>query len=150
MNALCPLFAFHGCKSLSPLPANTPYRTIKDSPSLFSAGPKTTSWRTGRRPWPLPSALNSLHMYSRLSQALCHPALQFWGRAPEVQKILEKSSRQTCQVSSMGEHTERHVGPLLKCIICDSTSLLSSGSHIRLWAWRGGGKLQLPVSFMEV
>ena len=87
-----PMVTSHQC----PLPGNTPSRAIKDFPPQSFGGHRRLLRESEENMVFAQPALSILHTCSRWYELLCHRTLQFWVRAPDIQRILEKSDQQTC------------------------------------------------------
>lgn len=106
-----PSFVLHSHKSLKPSPQEHCFQSHQRvSPSILP-GSERASQRTRREPWPLPTSQHSVfYVMFKVVPAPLPPGPAVLGRAPDLQKILEKSDQQTCAM-----HLGRcEAGPVLQ------------------------------------
>ena len=92
-----PSFVLHSHKSLKPSPQEHCFQSHQRlSPSVLPGHGELLREPEENRGLCLPPSTQYFMSCSRWNQLLCHMALQFWVRAPDLQKVLEKSDQQAC------------------------------------------------------
>ena len=92
-----PSFVLRSHKLLKPSPREYCFQSHQRfSPQSFWGHRELLREPEENRGLCLPPSTQYFMSCSRWYQLLCHLAPQFWVRAPDLQKILEKSGQQTC------------------------------------------------------